>query len=59
MSTMDDLIGAAKLGGRLDLLVELKAWIEQKIKAADEENERRRKGIHSEHDIRTTSDAAN
>lgn len=54
---LDELTGAARLSGRIDTLIELRKWLEEKIKAADEENEKRRKGIY-EHDVRTTSDAA-
>lgn len=56
-TSMEELVAAARLGGRLDMLIELKNWLSQKIAAADEENEMRRKEIY-EHDIRTASDAA-
>lgn len=56
-TSMEELVAAARLGGRLDVLIELKNWLSQKIAAADEENEMRRKEIY-EHDIRTASDAA-
>jgi hypothetical protein len=57
-TSMDELIAAARLGGRIDTLIELKNWLNQKIKDADQENETRRKEIY-EHDIRTASDATN
>jgi hypothetical protein len=55
---MDELIAAARLGGRIDTLIELKNWLNQKIKDADQENETRRKEIY-EHDVRTASNATN
>ena len=59
MSTsMDELIAVARLGGRLDTLIELKAWLDQKIKDADKENETRRKEIYERDNNRTTSNAA-
>jgi hypothetical protein len=54
---LDGVIAAAKLGGRIDVLMELRDWLDRKITAADKENENRRKETH-EHDTRTSSDAA-
>lgn len=60
MSTsMDELIAVARLGGRVDTLIESKAWLEQKIKDADAENEARRKETYGHDSIRTTSNASN
>lgn len=58
MSTqMDELIASAKLGGRIDLLIELRRWLDQQLTAADKENERLRKATSDELNVRTASTA--
>ena len=44
--SLDELMAAARLGGRIDTLIELKNWLDAKIKDADKENESRRKEIY-------------
>lgn len=42
MEPMDKLIDSAKLTGRIDLLMELREWLNAKIAAAESDNERLR-----------------
>lgn len=36
VTKLDDLIASARLSGRIDLLMELRAWLDEKAKAAEE-----------------------
>lgn len=39
-TNLDTLIAATRLGGRIDLLMELREWLDEKIADAKRENER-------------------
>lgn len=55
--SLDGVIEAARLGGRVDTLLELHRWVEAKIAAANKENEVKRKELPCERNSRNTNGA--
>lgn len=38
MNSLDRLLAVTKLGGRIDVLMELRGWLDEKISTAEAEN---------------------